>query len=181
MTDYADERLYADAPVDLSRITSDIFLSNFATSLRVDVLQAHGIRSIIFLHYIPKTEATLKKYDEAGIAHHYLFCYDSAKENITKHIDKIIALLEGKTTGASVSDAAAASVCPFPVLFHCQEGISRSPALVMAWLMHSQRLSFADAKSIVKSQRKVVRVNEGFEKQLRKLEERIKDADKQLR
>lgn len=166
VVDYADESLYVGSPVDLSRIPSplagrDVFLCNFATSLKVDVLQSAGIRSIVFLHYMPKTEATLRKYEQAGIAHHYIVCYDSPYEKIAKHIDAVVALL-------SAEEAA------FPVLFHCQEGISRSPALVIAWIMHSEGLSYAEAKARVKAARSVIRPNEGFEKQLRMLEQKIK-------
>lgn len=173
VSDYADESLYAGLPVDLSRITSELYLCNFATSLKVDVLQSAGIRTIIYLHYLPKTEVSLRKYEQAGIAHHYLVCYDSPHEKIAKHIDKVVTLLESKAVGA------AGPASPFPVLFHCQEGISRSPALVIAWLMHSQRLSYAEAKAIVKAQRAVIRPNEGFEKQLRLFEQKIKTETQQ--
>jgi protein-tyrosine phosphatase len=132
-------------PVDLSRITADLYLSNFATVQKVDVLRAHGIRTIIHVHYLPQHPDTLQQYREVSIAHHHLVCYDSPSETLGRHIRRVWGILQARESPA------------FPALFHCQEGISRSPALLLAYLMQSQRLSFADAKALVKAQRSMIR------------------------
>jgi protein-tyrosine phosphatase len=59
------------------------------------------------------------------------------------------------------------------VLVHCQLGKSRSVAMVIAYLIRSQRMSYEDAYKFVKSKRKVALPNIGFIKQLRDLEKQI--------
>ncbi|KAL5482309.1 hypothetical protein ACEPAI_8903 [Sanghuangporus weigelae] len=53
------------------------------------------------------------------------------------------------------------------VLVHCQQGISRSPAVVCAYIMRERSLSYDAALQIVKSRRKCIKPNAGFEKTLR--------------
>ncbi|KAL3665323.1 hypothetical protein V7S43_009364 [Phytophthora oleae] len=56
------------------------------------------------------------------------------------------------------------------VLVHCAGGRSRSPAVVMAFLMMKQQMSYADASAQVKALRPVVSLNVGFDAQLKCLE-----------
>jgi hypothetical protein len=56
------------------------------------------------------------------------------------------------------------------VLVHCSGGRSRSPAVVVAYLMIRKKLSFQDAHARVKALRPVVSLNAGFEEQLRCLD-----------
>ncbi|KAI5120460.1 hypothetical protein M0805_008507 [Coniferiporia weirii] len=53
------------------------------------------------------------------------------------------------------------------VLVHCQQGISRSPAIVLAFLMRERALSYDAALQVVKTRRKCIKPNEGFERTLR--------------
>ena len=48
------------------------------------------------------------------------------------------------------------------VLVHCTQGASRSVALVMAYLIKYQRMSVADALTLVQSRRKCAQPNDGF-------------------
>ncbi|CAL8092074.1 unnamed protein product [Calicophoron daubneyi] len=52
------------------------------------------------------------------------------------------------------------------VLVHCQAGVSRSPSLVIAYLMAHSRLSLRDAYQLVKSKRSVISPNFAFLGQL---------------
>lgn len=56
------------------------------------------------------------------------------------------------------------------VLVHCSGGRSRSPAVVVAYLMIKKKLAFQDAHARVKALRPVMSLNAGFEEQLRCLE-----------
>ncbi|KAI5119809.1 hypothetical protein M0805_006942 [Coniferiporia weirii] len=53
------------------------------------------------------------------------------------------------------------------VLVHCQQGISRSAAIVIAYLIWSKGMDYDDAFGLVKSRRRCVKPNSGFEKTLR--------------
>lgn len=58
-------------------------------------------------------------------------------------------------------------------LVHCIAGRSRSPALVILYLMRCRRMTLADAFAAVKSRRKVILPNVGFWRQLKAEEIRL--------
>ncbi|OCT47194.1 hypothetical protein CLCR_02423 [Cladophialophora carrionii] len=53
------------------------------------------------------------------------------------------------------------------VLVHCKQGVSRSGAFVVAFLMRRFQLSYASALSLARESRPQITPNSGFEKQLR--------------
>lgn len=61
------------------------------------------------------------------------------------------------------------------VLVHCFAGVSRSGAMVIAYVMKTQKKSFIEAMAYVQQKRKVVTPNVGFCKQLKKYEEELKN------
>lgn len=63
------------------------------------------------------------------------------------------------------------------VLVHCNAGVSRAAAVVIGFLMNSERLSFARAFSLVKNARPVACPNPGFMEQLHKYQEQIIKAN----
>ncbi|XP_020289127.1 dual specificity protein phosphatase 19 [Pseudomyrmex gracilis] len=56
------------------------------------------------------------------------------------------------------------------ILVHCNAGVSRSPAIVIAYLMIVTKLSYDEAYDKVKAARSCIRPNDGFVKQLRSIE-----------
>lgn len=56
------------------------------------------------------------------------------------------------------------------VLFHCASGVSRSPAVLVAYLMWDRDVSLAQALAWTRTARPIVSPNEGFLEQLRGLE-----------
>lgn len=63
------------------------------------------------------------------------------------------------------------------VLVHCNAGVSRAAAIVIGFLMNSERLNFASAYSLVKNARPAVCPNPGFMEQLHKYEEQNTKAN----
>ncbi|XP_078536612.1 dual specificity protein phosphatase 19 [Lissotriton helveticus] len=61
------------------------------------------------------------------------------------------------------------------VLVHCNAGVSRSAAVVIGFLMHSEGLNFARAFSTVKNARPAICPNPGFMEQLHKYQHCRKD------
>lgn len=59
------------------------------------------------------------------------------------------------------------------VMVHCHRGISRSAAVVIAYVMYRKNMSFDDAFQLVKSQRDVINPNLGFVLVLEQLEGRL--------
>lgn len=56
------------------------------------------------------------------------------------------------------------------VLIHCFAGVSRSGAMVIAYLMKTKKLGFQDALKLAQEKRSVITPNEGFKTQLKKYE-----------
>jgi len=52
------------------------------------------------------------------------------------------------------------------VLVHCLGGVSRSPSVVIGYLMQRDKVTFSEAYERVKSKRKGIRPNKSFEAQL---------------
>ena len=80
---------------------------------------------------------------------------DLPDTDITVYFDECFAFI----------DAARQDGCVF---VHCNAGVSRSAAVVIAYLMSSQQMSFDDALAHLKSHRPSVRPNDGFMTALRK-------------
>lgn len=56
------------------------------------------------------------------------------------------------------------------ILVHCHAGISRSPTIVIAYLMRAENMTFTDAYNYVAKRRAFIRPNNGFVKQLKMFE-----------
>lgn len=93
---------------------------------------------------------------------------DTATENIIQHFQRVKAFIdEGLNSGGQV-------------LVHGNAGISRSAALVLAYVMETYGLSQTRAYAIVQQRRFCINPNEGFMAQLREYEP-IYQAQKTLR
>lgn len=87
------------------------------------------------------------------------FLMDSGKEDLYSFIYFIIEIIEGvKNEGGKV-------------FLHCKQGVSRSISFAIAYVMYHDLLSFADAFSFVKKQRKVAVPNLYFRAQLKEWEQ----------
>jgi len=62
------------------------------------------------------------------------------------------------------------------VLVHCQQGISRSSTLLIAFLMHSRRMGLAEAYTLVRSARMVAKPKANFLRQLVKFGNELEAA-----
>ncbi|CAG8508978.1 4732_t:CDS:1 [Paraglomus occultum] len=83
---------------------------------------------------------------------------DVPSARISEHFDVCIKFIESAQANGG------------RVLVHCQAGVSRSTSIVIAFLMHSQRISYEQAFRIVKQKRQSVKPNTGFVRQLREFE-----------
>ena len=61
------------------------------------------------------------------------------------------------------------------IYIHCAMGISRSPSIVIAYLMYKNKMKYTEAFDFVKSKRKVINPNSGFQEQLKHFEKILKD------
>ena len=58
------------------------------------------------------------------------------------------------------------------ILVHCVEGKSRSPAIVIGYLIGEKHMNFNEAFNLVKSKRSIINPNNNFIKNLKNYEEK---------
>ena len=61
------------------------------------------------------------------------------------------------------------------IYIHCVMGISRSPSIVIGYLMYKKKMKYEEAYDFVKNKRNVISQNPGFQEQLKNFEEILKE------
>ncbi|XP_011140781.1 serine/threonine/tyrosine-interacting protein isoform X3 [Harpegnathos saltator] len=153
----------------MQEVIPGLFLGPYSAASRskLDSLLEHGITHIVCVrqdieaNFIRPNFPDKFKYLVLNIA-------DTATENIIQHFQNVKTFIdEGLNSGGQV-------------LVHGNAGISRSAALVLAYLMETYGLSQIQAYAIVQQRRFCINPNEGFMTQLREYEP-IYQAQKTLR
>ncbi|XP_076674977.1 dual specificity protein phosphatase 19 [Andrena cerasifolii] len=136
-----------DTPdLQIACVTPGLFLSSQDPVANIEILQEHEILRILSIG----VEATVK-FD--GIKYYYCDLLDLPESDISLAIEKC-----GKIINENRGEN---------ILVHCNAGVSRSPAIVISYLMTAEKLSYSEAHDKVKKVRNCIRPNEGFVKQLR--------------
>ena len=124
-----------------------LYLGSSKASKDLEGLQRLGITHIVNLagkQYFPGTFQYKRAF------------FEDSKEAEFKHLlNGIFEFIEN----AKVTDG--------KVLVHCQGGISRSPSIVIAYVMHNHNSTYEEALALVKAKRRCVRPNVHFQAQLR--------------
>ncbi|KAI0697587.1 protein-tyrosine phosphatase-like protein [Cytidiella melzeri] len=100
-----------------------------------------------------------------GVQYHRLSLNDSPDSSISKVSDEACKIIDGVIGAKSKGKGR--------ILVHCSAGISRSPTLVVAYLMRSRNMSLKAALAQVVKARSQVSPNSGFLQQLKRLEEEL--------
>jgi atypical dual specificity phosphatase len=138
-----------DLRVHMHMIEDRLFLGNNNAAHDIDVLESNGVTHIVnCLGGAPFKELCL-------------FTYFSADIEDMLH-QEILSLFYPVTDFISRALEDPANV----VFVHCAAGVSRSAAMVIAFLMRKHEITAAEAYKRVKSVRKIIRPNEGFQRQL---------------
>ena len=138
-----------------SSIESRLLLGNAASAANLNVLRRHRVTHVL------NATADLPNHFESidGDAPLYLRVPvdDSLKADLLKHLDAAVAW---------IADALKDPFATGKVLVHCQQGVSRSATIVIAFLMRERGLSLEAARARV-HQRRWTRPNEAFLSQLK--------------
>ena len=111
-------------------------------------LQSKGIQHIINVSDYPN------KFRESPIHYMEIDLEDTELSDINRYFTKVSRTIHN------------ALLKHEPVMVHCNAGVSRSPTLVIAYLVQKRKYSLEAAIAHVKSKRPGINPNEGFMKQL---------------
>lgn len=129
-----------------NEVAPSLFMSSEAVAKSFDTLRRFGIT-----HVVNCVGASCEDhYRERGIGYLSFHLKDSPQQDITGILLDTLDFIDGAIRHGG------------RVLVHCSQGVSRSAALCIAYLMHTKALSYGDAYSQVKSVRGVANPNIGF-------------------
>ncbi|KAL6253502.1 hypothetical protein P5V15_011487 [Pogonomyrmex californicus] len=135
--------------LQIANIIPGLYLSSQDPVICNDLLKKYKIRHVLSIGV-----NIFEKYDDI----HYYTCdlLDLPESNIIPSAKKCIDIIHANHKEN--------------ILVHCNAGVSRSPTIVIAYLMIIMKLSYDEAYDKVKRARSCIRPNDGFVKQLRSIE-----------
>ena len=152
--------MYADLSVD--QIVDRLYLSGDDAATNRSILAANRITHIINI-----TSNVANKF-EKELTYMKIHLYDLANQDILKHFEDTFNFIE-TALNASPDNS---------VLVHCNQGVSRSATIVIAYLMQKSLYpTYKQAYEHVKQKRTKIKPNAGFVEQLNRLEQKLQSKN----
>jgi atypical dual specificity phosphatase len=151
---------FADFPLQANEIIPRLYIADMHTAtdpITLEHLHITHIMSVI--KGLPITYPLRVQQTSLSISDH-------PWSNIGHHFDRAVNWIKS----AMDADESAR------VLVHCMCGMSRSPSVVIAYLMGTQGMSLSASLAHVKARRAIVRPNFGFIEQLEEYERTLKES-----
>ncbi|XP_038065867.1 serine/threonine/tyrosine-interacting protein-like [Patiria miniata] len=144
---------------EMQEIVPGLFLGPYAaaTKSQLPVLMDHGITHIVCIRQDIEAQFIKPNFPE-HFEYLVLNVADNATENIISHFSKVKDFIDKSNLFGG------------KVLVHGNAGMSRSAALVIAYVMETFGLAFKDAVHYVQQRRFCISPNEGFMRQLEEYE-----------
>ena len=136
------------------QITEKLFLGNEDTARDKAILNKLNVSNILIC--AEGCESFFK--DE--YKYKILYIDDAIDENILSWLQEAFEFIDSSEKN---------------IYIHCVMGISRSPSIVIAYLMYKNKMSYEEAYDFVKNKRNVINPNSGFQEQLKKFEKILKE------
>ena len=133
-------------------IPNKLYLGNNESAKNLDILKNHQITSILICGYF------LSEFFPGQFIYKTLEIQDNEYEIIINSLIKGIEFIEKNKT----------------ILVHCREGISRSSAIVIGYIMYKEKKSYIEAENFVRTKKSDINPNENFVNQLKEFEDIIK-------
>ncbi|RHY28484.1 hypothetical protein DYB32_005942 [Aphanomyces invadans] len=128
-----------------SQVTDFLFVGGASVASQRDVLEQHGIT-----HVINCAATVTPNYFPHVFDYYRLRLRDHATQDIHQHFYSIFQFIDMARSRHG------------KVFIHCVKGISRSPAMAIAYLMAREQLGLYPALELVRSSRPVIDPNAGF-------------------
>ncbi|KAK6621132.1 hypothetical protein RUM43_011438 [Polyplax serrata] len=143
----------------MQEIVPGLYLGPYsaATKSKLDVLLHSGITHVVCVRQDVESRI-IKPHFADRFKYLVLNIADTNTENIIKHFPNVCVFIEEAISNGG------------KCLVHSNAGISRSAALVMAYIMQKYGLSSREAFTLVQQRRFCINPNEGFMAQLREFE-----------
>lgn len=141
----------------LNRIKGQLYLSNASPSKNLSLLRSNSITHVLICcSEIAPSFPDKLVYKKLNIKETFDF-------NISSFFDEAYEFIEsGLASGGGV-------------LVHCVQGQSRSPTIVISYLMRRFNLSYTKSLKIVKKKHKITDPNVGFIEQLKQYETKVQE------
>ncbi|KAJ7752922.1 protein-tyrosine phosphatase-like protein [Mycena metata] len=134
--------------------TGALYLGSIEAAHNPDLLRTHHITHLVQVLEVP----WMPQSDADGFACHRIDLEDRSSAALQQHL-------------APACDYIRASLARGDnVLVHCQQGVSRSASIVIAYLIRDRAMSYDAAFDFVKQRRQCIQPNSGFVKTLREWE-----------
>uniref|UniRef100_A0A1A8ELJ8 Uncharacterized protein n=1 Tax=Nothobranchius korthausae TaxID=1143690 RepID=A0A1A8ELJ8_9TELE len=131
----------------VSKISDSLFLSDLDSALNLRVLSSRNVTLII---NVSGLQVSYPPLDSVQVLH--VPIQDEPHAPLSLYFDCVAEQIQQNQTGTT--------------LVHCTAGRSRSPTLIMAYLMRGTGLSLRQAYELVLESRPFIRPNAGFWRQL---------------
>jgi hypothetical protein len=140
-----------------SKITDQLYLGSQTVSQDLVTMKREGIT-----HILNCAGAICPVYHPNEFAYRILYLADGVREDITCLLYDVIEWIDAALKGGG------------KVFIHCHQGVSRSSAMMIGYLMWKNGKGYQETQLFVKERRPVSRPNSGFMGQLLELEKRLK-------
>ena len=138
----------------VSEILPHVLIGNQRDASDREILAKLGVT-----HIINVTSQLPLHFEDDGITYKRLPASDSGSQNLKQYFKEAIDFIDDVRE------------CNGRVLVHCQAGVSRSPTIVIAYLMARSHKTLAEAFAYVKDRRNIVAPNLNFMGQLLEFEQ----------
>ena len=145
---------------DIDKITETIYLGNMMAAFNKNKLKNLGIKKILTV-----MGAFGNHYDSREFIHKTIEVDDDFRTNIIQYFKECFSFIEGNDK----------------VFVHCAAGMSRSPTIVIAYIMWKKQIYLNDAIKFVREKRPLISPNANFMNQLKIFEELLIKNDYDIR
>ncbi|KAJ5784061.1 dual specificity phosphatase Yvh1 [Penicillium psychrosexuale] len=160
------------------QIVPGLILGNASSSWNTEMLVNNRVKSIISLSQCPWGEWSQTRTTVPRHHHKMVRAVDTSTQDLLIHMSDTRDFIDKRASSALLSvsslpvddelvidDEPAADYTPEAILVHCDFGISRTPTIIIAYIMRKLRIPPMEALEFIKSKQKV-KPNANFTRQL---------------